>query len=49
MRGADVISGKLVMIRDFAVVGNGGIERAILFVTDATYYRIVVSLLLFPT
>ena len=47
--GADVISGQVIMIGDFAVFWISRIERTILFLTNATYCRIAVSLLLFPT
>ena len=45
----DVIFIYVIMIRNFSVVWICWIERAILFLTDATYTRNVASLLLFPT
>ena len=42
VRGSDLIACDVVVVNDFAVVGDGSIKWAVLTVANATYYCIVV-------
>ena len=49
VRGAEVVTGHVVVVSDFKVVWAVWIERSVLFVTDATFGGVVLGLLLITT